>query len=346
MKGQSTSGTGFSAEKFFKSFAGILKPYLADAKISSKAISDPDYQVPLDRHCFLMEMVAARSNDPNLGLKLGTQYHPSDMGVLGHALLNAPDVGALLDNFVRYLSVYSRGCLMKLEIDGNQATFIYEYDITYPGPLGRVQEAECTLAMVKHAVEVAIDDRWELERVQFEHGKPESARFHFTTFGVPAEFGCSRNALSFGRAWLARKNPNAESRLHEALEYYLSENVAGREVDNDIVAQVGKLVARRLSSGTPLIDDIADELCITRRTLQRKLAAKDVTYGSYLEDIRRRLAFGYFKSREISVSEVAFLLGYSQVSTFSRAFHRWSGRSPQQFISEMRNASAEDDVPP
>ena len=108
--------------------------------------------------------------------------------------------------------------------------------------------------------------------------------------------------------------------------------------EDDLVTKVGNAIAKSLSNGVPSIDEVAAALFMTKRTLQRRLADEGVLYNEYADEIRRKLAVQYVKNTKMPLTEVAFLLGYSHVSAFSRAFRRWMGQSPNDFRGGVTTA--------
>jgi AraC-like DNA-binding protein len=330
-------GPSFSAEGLFSRFSHLLAPLLDTVGVPSAALTDPNVQVPLDKHCRLLEEAAKYHNDDALGLKIGSEVQPKDLGPLGFAILYSPTVIAALQNFSRYLMVYARGCEMELTLRGNTAIFTYRYTFSELTPLERRQEAECTLAMVKHVLEVATGDKMAFSVVRFQHPKPKSKRYHEQFFDTRVFFDQPDHQLEFDTTLLMRKVRHAEPRLYQVLEDHLAQVLERQYLDEDLVAKVGNLIARSLSSGIPSIDEVATKLCMTKRTLQRRLADEDVLYNQYADNIRRKMALQYVRNTSMPMTELAFLLGYSHVSAFSRAFRRWADASPHDYrLNEHR----------
>jgi len=325
------SGPNFSAEGLYIRFGDILGPLVDEVGISREVLTDPHVLVPLDKHCRLLELAVRSQKDGFVGLNIGNKVHPRDMGPLGYTILSSPTVLAALQSFVRYLRVYARGCEFDLQVEGASAHLNYRYTITEPCALERRQEAECTLAMVKRSLEVITSKKLELEAVGFEHPKPEDISRHKQIFEAPLYFSQEVNSLKFKSSILQRKTAHAEHRLFEVLEKHLAHVITTQVDEDDLVSKVGNIVAKSLSSGLPGIDSVAASLYMTKRTLQRRLADEGVFYNEFADEIRRKLALQYVKNTEMPLTEVAFLLGYSQISAFSRAFRRWIGQSPMEF---------------
>jgi AraC-like DNA-binding protein len=318
----------FTAEGLYIRFGAILGPFVEEVGINRQALTDPNVLVPLDKHCRILELAARRTDDDYVGLNIGCQVHPRDMGPLGYTILNSPDVNAALQSFVRYLRVYARGCKFDLVVDGESAYFNYSYTFTEPCAIERRQEAECTLAMVKRTLEVITSKKLELEAVGFEHPKPEHSVKHEQVFAAPLYFSQQVNFLKFKSSLLQREAAHAEHRLFEVLEKHLAEVITTQVEEDDLVTKVGNTIAQSLSNGVPSIDEVAATLFMTKRTLQRRLAAEGVLYNEFADGIRRKLAIQYVENTKMPLTEVAFLLGYSHISAFSRAFRRWMGKSP------------------
>ena len=108
----------------------------------------------------------------------------------------------------------------------------------------------------------------------------------------------------------------------------LANDLISRSDRENIKARVRQVLAQKLISGEPTQDEVAELLRMSSRTLQRKLSSRGATYKDILEDTRRELAFAYLRERHHSVTEIAYLLGYSDPSCFTRAFRRWTNQSP------------------
>lgn len=318
----------FAAEGVYQKFSDVFEPLLEEVGIPRTALTDPDSEISLAKHCKLMELAAERSGDDCFGLHMGSRVHPHDMGALGYAIMNSPTLHEALQNFARYLHVYARGCDMALETENRIARFTYSYSIVEPSAVERRQEAECTLALVKSVVDTVLDMDWHPNEVRFEHPQPDKDTEHRRIFGAPVYFGQPINCLVFDKRLLEHKVIHAESRLYTVLQEHLRQALASQAEEDDLVAKVGNLIAKSLSNGIPSADDVASQLCMTKRTLQRRLSDRGVLYNQYADKIRRQMACQYVEKTKLPLTEIAFLLGYAHVSAFSRAFRRWTGETP------------------
>ena len=121
-----------------------------------------------------------------------------------------------------------------------------------------------------------------------------------------------------------------DNQLLKILERHCRQILGARPKADDFVFEVKRLITTLLHSGQSKIDGVAQELGMSSRTLTRRLAEDGLTYKGLLDDVRRKLALQYLKDRRIGLKKLAYLLGYSEVSAFYHAFHRWTGSSPVQ----------------
>ena len=122
----------------------------------------------------------------------------------------------------------------------------------------------------------------------------------------------------------------ADSELLKILKRHCQMILGARPKSDGLVFEVQQLITNLLPSGQPKIDAVAQELGMSSRTLTRRLAEAGVTYKGLLDEVRRKLALQYLRDKRISFKQVAYLLGYSEVSAFYHAFRRWVGSSPLQ----------------
>lgn len=317
------------AEGFFSRFSDILGPYLTKVGISPDVLDEPSLLVEVPQFIEVMEVAARERNEDSLGLHMGEMLQPEDLGVVGYAIAHAATVENLLRTYVRYFVVYALGVDMSLEVKDGRAR--WSYQITDPGIVARRQDAEMALTFIHTVIKGGIGDDWQLLEVQFEHGKPKDVSEHKRIFGAPVVFDKPTNALVFDQAFLDRKLKAADPRLFPVLKSHLDSVLLERAEENDLAAQVGNFIAKSLSTHVPSLAEVAEALGMPTWTLQRRLRDKELVYSQLVTDTRQRLAQAYLKNADLPLMEVAFLLGYSEISAFSRAFRRWMGKPPLEY---------------
>lgn len=325
------------AEQFFIKFADIFGPYLADAGISSAVLTDPATVLTNAQYVDVMEIAARERGEDNLGLHLGEQMGVKDLGVLGHAMVHAQTLEQFIETFSRYFDVFARGVELRLSISDNLANMSYR--LTDSHILVRRQDSEMALACYHNSIREAVGDDWKLIEVHFEHKKPKDVSEHRRFFNAPVFFDKPLNALVFESSFLSRQLKEADSRVFPVLKGHLEEELAERGDESDLVDQVRNIIAKSLSTQVPSLAEVAEALGLPSWTLQRRLRDKNLVYTQLVTDTRRQLAESYLKNTQMPLTEVAFLLGYSDLSAFSRAFRRWQGVPPVEFRRAATPAS-------
>ena len=176
-------------------------------------------------------------------------------------------------------------------------------------------------------------------RVAFRHPAPADASPYETLFGCPVSFGADANRLLIGRAEADHPLPTGNRDLAAAHDRILVEQLARLDKGN-VVARFRASLLERMTSGEFSEEDIARDLHMSRRSLQRRLAEADAGYQSLVDDTRRDMALRYIQDPAKSATDITFLLGYSQQSVFTRAFRRWTGMSPSEYRASKSLASA------
>jgi AraC-like DNA-binding protein len=164
-----------------------------------------------------------------------------------------------------------------------------------------------------------------LRRARPKHG--ETYRRHF---GCPVHFSADEDSITLALRDVDRPLPSSNRQLAATLDRILTEQLAHLD-KSDVVARCQARLLEQLCSGEVSEDVMAEQLHMSRRTLQRKLAEADLTYQKLVDDTRRDLAMRHLEDPRHSVTDVTFLLGFSQQSAFTRAFKRWTGMSPSDY---------------
>ena len=172
---------------------------------------------------------------------------------------------------------------------------------------------------------------WAPHEVQFAHQAPEQTSEHHRIFGAPVLFGCATNAFLIELEFLERQVPAADQRLYGILKQYLDRVLDEMPREDELLASVRRAIAESMRDGDPRLVRVAKKVAMSSRTLQRRLNEYGVDFKKLADDTRRRFALSYLRDRKQTLTEVAYLLGYSDLSAFNRAFKRWTGSTPMKY---------------
>jgi AraC-like DNA-binding protein len=138
------------------------------------------------------------------------------------------------------------------------------------------------------------------------------------------------------RDLVERQVPAADPRLYRILKQYLQRILDEMPREDELFGSVRRAIGELLRDGDPKIARVAKKIAMSPRTLERRLKERGVVFKKLMDDTRRRFALSYLRDRKNSLTDVAFLLGYSELSAFNRAFKRWTGTTPLDFRAKQK----------
>ena len=270
-------------------------------------------------------------DDPTFGLRSAEYLHPSHLGALGHAWLASSSLRTAIGRAQRFSRMYNERINMQVSEEPKVLKVVYQSDPNLSMPELR---ADAQLASLLFLCRLNFGKQLVPAYVRMCRSTPADPKPWHDFFGLEVEFDQAENCL-------ALKNHEANKQLtgSSPMLVALHEDVIKRQIADldrsDIIKRTVVTIMEQLPSGGVSEVSVADALNVTKRTLHRKLSEKDVGFSSLLTGVRKELVQRYINEPTYSVTEISFLLGYTDTSAFSRAFKRWYGRSP----TKARNAS-------
>ncbi|MEE4238847.1 MAG: AraC family transcriptional regulator ligand-binding domain-containing protein, partial [Anderseniella sp.] len=192
--------------------------------------------------------------------------------------------------------------------------------------------------MFLNLIREACGSGWAPEEVHFEHPRPDSHSEHSRAFDAPVYFSQPTNALLFRDNLLSRLMPASDPTLMALSSNCLVQlsNTYNRPMT--LFDQISSAIRSGLASGYPSLKHMARELRVSPGAVQRELAENGTTFKNLVENLRRELGMSYLRQRQLPISEISLLLGYSELSAFSRAVKRWTGASPSTVREALRQS--------
>ena len=317
------------AARFFEQNCGDIDSIFGSNGLDPGAAQDPTYGISLKSYCSLFETAARRTGNDNIGLWFGQQFRPVELGLLGYIAVHSATMKAALQNFVELFAYHQQSTEMSLT--RTRGLLSLNYRIYDPHIMHRRQDAELSLGMFANIFRHCYGPNWTPEEIHFEHPQPENWREHERAFNAPVFFGQRANAIVFRPDDLSHRMVTSDPRLLMILRHCLKTAGIQPGGPQPLTEQVKDYLIGSLGEGCPTLEAVAEALDVPAWTVQRRLAEQGRTYKELLEETRRELALSYLRQPHLQLTEIAFLLGYSELSAFSRAFHRWTGMSPRKF---------------
>lgn len=320
---------------FIAAQGGDVDSIFGNSGIAPDMAGAPTLKVKLAAYCRLFEEAARQVRaghfgTGNFGLWFGQQFQPRDLGMWGYAAISAPTLGSALDNLVRLFHYHQESSAMRLQ-RGVDGTMRLEYQIYASEIVARRQDAELSLGMFANVIRECCGHKWAPLEVHFEHPRPEFWKEHEDAFDAPVYFSQPTNALVFRPELLERRMPGSDLQLMTMMRTCLESLGSHRSGDEGLVERVKTAIRVGLPNGYPSLERIAQDLRVTPAAIQRELGAEGLTYKDAVEVTRQSLARLYLDQHQLPLTEIALLLGYSELSAFTRAFTRWTGTSPRAY---------------
>ena len=302
---------------------------LRSCGLSRPDISNPHGFIACSVFSRLLDAAARATADTCFGLHFGEHYNPKNVGSLTYLVLNSPTFAVGFENVARYMNVHNEGARVSFAVEGRWA--YVRHEVIDPSIESPRQHNEYSMAVGLNMLRLMAGTEWAPVEVQFAHPAPREVAVHIRVFGAPVSFSCATNAFVVEHEFVDRQVSPADELLYPVLKRYLDLVLAEMPREDGLLASVRRAVGDSLRDGNPNLARVARKIAMGQRTLQRRLRQHGVDFKSLVEDTRRRFSLNYLRERKHTLTEIACLLGYSEVSAFNRAFRRWTGSTPSEF---------------
>lgn len=311
---------------------------LADSGLAEDDLSDQDNRVAVAAYQSLIGAAIAQTGDTALLLRHTLESRLETISVVGQIVHTSASLRHSIEQLNRYLHLMA--------------------DVNLPSGADRfeLQHTDAGLWIVDHlfvpreaylGVEASLarfisEFRRSFPAATFEIGlevtypPPPHVDQYPELFRVPVQFNASRNALQIDPVW---DSPETQFKPGNTYVFGIFTRHADKlledfRADTSIRAQIESQILPKLHEGTISMDRVAKDIGMSRQTLYRRLKEESVTFAEIHDDLRQRMAVEYLGSQKVTVNETAYLLGFSEASSFVRAFKRWTGLSPTAYLNK------------
>ncbi len=302
-----------------------LKAIARDCEITDR--------VPAHALVDMLQLSALHTRRPSLGVAFTCWTNPRGFGPFSLLWDHCPNIEETVRISVQYLHLEHQALRLALEDDGDEVAM--RQFLMIPTRHGGSQFIQATLTLRLRIVRLLLGEDWHPLRLELDQPAPANYRYIRSVFRCPIAFEADRNAIIVSREDMRRPAPNGNAQMLAYLERQLRE--LDHERTADIIQLVEQRIATNLAGGRASLDLVAELLALSRRSLQRHLAERGLTYEELVMRVRRRVAQEYFTNeRKASLADLAYRLGYGEAASVSRFLRSQFGLSSRQMALRAR----------
>ncbi|MFL0355649.1 AraC family transcriptional regulator [Erythrobacter sp. GH1-10] len=310
----------------------------SQAGIHPSSLTDHDDRIEMARYRALVSAAQQLSGNPAIALHYAEQVDLSELSLVGLITRSAPTMQDALIQLNRYGQLVvdiDTGAAQRFEIVREDGEIWLVDNRRNPNDFPELTEVTFTRLICGPR---RFTDELALRSIEFTHAAPPYAAEYDRIFQAPVTFESYRNAMQLDEGWLTHPVALTPSYMFGILTREADGLLASLQAQTTFKAQVQSLLMPQLHSGEASVGKIAAEMGMSRQTLYRKLKQEGTTFKEVLDELRCKLALDYIEGRKVSVNQAAYLTGFSDPSAFTRAFRRWTGKSPRTMMREAETS--------
>jgi AraC-like DNA-binding protein len=297
--------------------------------LDSAQLRDPEAHVNYDQYVAIWSEVIRRTGDTYIGLHAAERVSNEQLGVVAHACLLCSNLGQALDLFLRYSRLTNDALDIHIEHADDEVRLSFDLGFS-PWALPR-PEVEFVLAVTCHSISRALGRKIHPIEARFRHTEPPKLGEYKRTFGNNLVFGHRTNELVFPSALLEESSSISDPAACADMEKRFAEMIKKLSPADPLIEKLRWTVFNALGVGDVSFQSISRRMNISAAKLRKELASRKTSFRFLVNAIRRDIALVYLEDRSWSLADVAFVLGFSDTSSFNRSFRGWTGETPTEY---------------
>lgn len=323
------------ATEVFKGMVGSLdavglaaSDLYAETSLTPQLVDDDEGRVPFER-IIEYSLWIREKRGLSAGIRIAEAMASSEHFLLGYVLASSSTLGEAYEAWVRYRRIgFDGGAPYELTLRGDEAELGCVYADEAVQMVPALLEGYLAFSIAKGRY--ITGERWNPKLVLIQGPETDQALYQ-SFFNAPVHNNADRTAFVFSTSLLELPVAQADAKLRNYLASSAERALSELPKADTFVDTIRAKVMDALKHGQPTLDGVAEMLHMSPRTVQRRLEKEDSSFGAVLDDVRRAAALEYLRDRHVAISEAAYLLGFSEPSTFYRAFKRWTGSTPADY---------------
>ena len=309
---------------------------LKEAGVTETISNDPEARVPSWVQKNLLDAGVALSGNPAFGIEVGRHVLPDTANVLWYAVLNAATLREAVEMGMRYSRFFSDVISPELVETPGSASIVMRTAMEIP--IWPSVGSECTLSVYAATIFRYFQDQLCLKEVRFQHAPLREIGYYEDFFHCPAHFSQTSNELVLDQKMLSRPGSFVDKHLMDMMVRLTDKVLSRLDTRDALLFSVRQSIRNRITRGSVGLDEVALEMGVTPRTLQRRLGERNTSFSVLYDTLRKEMATTYLREPQYALNEVAFLLGFTTLESFYQAFRRWYQTTPGDYRDKLRSA--------
>ncbi|MFO0628918.1 MAG: AraC family transcriptional regulator [Polyangiales bacterium] len=305
--------------------------------IDPERLADPEGRVLLERSYLVWDLTAERLGDPHFGLHAAESFHAMLFDAYDFATSSATTLRHGIESMQQHLPVQHEGASLDLRVARKEARVTVRF---HPEDRVSRQFTECCVALWMLRARALLARPFRPRQVCFRHGAPADVTVHRRVLDTAPVFSAAEDSVVFDASVLDAPLRTANPPLQRILSSYLGARGEAAPSEQPLEARVRAEITDVLRGATPTVTAVAARLGVSVRSLQRALGDAGTSFQALLDEARRELAVAWVSDPARPFKEVAMSLRFGQSTAFTRAFRRWTGRSPSAYRAEVARRGA------
>jgi AraC-like DNA-binding protein len=309
-----------------------------EAGLDARLLEQPEARIATHEFIRLMQIVMRRTEDEFIGLGRGTKSKPGTFSMMAHAVINCPSLGHAIERSAQFYRIVDLPIELRLEEGATESRFI----LTTEAP-ERDNILEAMIFIMVRFWSWLTGRTLEPISIQLDFPEPPQADEFRKIFRGPVTYNNARNAIVFPTPWLSLPLVQNPLSLSKFLRDSLALIIVGNQQPIGLTEQIKAIISKGYGNSFPDFAQVCDSLNMTPQTLRRRLKEENTSYQAIKDNIRQDAARYYLAKEELSIDEIALMMGFSEASSFHRAFKKWTGQTPAGYRRELLGLPPEAD---
>lgn len=306
---------------------------LAEFGLTEQSVLAPDARLDPEVGRGLAAALVRRAGDPELGLRAAERVRPADLDLFGYVLWHSDGLRALFEALARYARLVGDTAAVELACGDAELTLTIGRS---GGRLFLPEAGDFAVGAIARLVREWSRGEASLREARLVRGRPRDPAPYQRFFGAPVRFEAEVGALVYRESPQPIVRADADSSLGALLRRQADRALSSLPPDASLVERARAHLGRQLDEGDAGIAHVAARLGLGERTLRRRLREAGTSYRQLVDDARRERALMLAHEGAYSVTTIAMRAGFSDVTAFARAFRRWTGALPSDYLLEAR----------